>query len=156
MNVRQLRVVRWVQVSGLALSAGDAALMLDRGHFVAALLPAVLIAVWALLLCVQTKLIRRQRRIDAIASRPRPDYSAIARMEREVYGREFGHDGAPGFPPGSVENAVALASGNGLCDGCGGRLALYGTMYRPTLRDGPFYCAPCYRHAEARREAAGS
>ena len=39
----------------------------------------------------QTKVIHRVER----ANRPRPDYSAIARMEREVYGETFEHEGAP-------------------------------------------------------------
>ena len=37
----------------------------------------------------------RQRR----ARPPRPDYTLIAAMEREVYGETFGHDGAPGAVP---------------------------------------------------------
>ena len=32
---------------------------------------------------------------DRQLGRPRPDYSAIAAMEREVYGETFEHDGAP-------------------------------------------------------------
>jgi hypothetical protein len=36
----------------------------------------------ALVMCFQTFAIRRQRRLD----RPRPDYDAIARMEREIFG----------------------------------------------------------------------
>jgi hypothetical protein len=39
----------------------------------------------------QTKTIHRVER----ANRPRPDYGAIAAMEREVYGETFEHEGAP-------------------------------------------------------------
>ena len=53
------------------------------------------VALLVLVMCLQTFVIRRQRRTDAIASRPRPDYSAIAAMEREVYGETFEHEGAP-------------------------------------------------------------
>jgi hypothetical protein len=34
--------------------------------------------------------------LDAVRpARPRPDYAAIARMERRIYGETFGHAGAP-------------------------------------------------------------
>lgn len=46
------------------------------------------VAFLALVMCFQTYVVRRQRRLD----RPRPDYSAIARMEGEVYGETFEHD----------------------------------------------------------------
>ena len=35
-------------------------------------------------------------RMTYVPERPRPDYSAIAAMEREVYGEMFRHEGAPG------------------------------------------------------------
>ena len=45
----------------------------------------------AAVMTYQTKVIHRVER----ANRPRPDYSVIARMEREVYGETFEHEGAP-------------------------------------------------------------
>lgn len=54
-------------------------------------------ALLLLALAAQTRVIRRVEH----ANRPRPDYSAIAAMEREVYGRTFEHDGLPREePPG--------------------------------------------------------
>ena len=50
------------------------------------------------------------RRVYGV-DRPRPDYSAIAAMEREVYGEEFKHEGAPSQRGRSNPNL-------GQCDYC--------------------------------------
>ena len=96
LNAKTLRMVRWVQVAGLILSAAELArgLLLPeyRGS---ALLAAIFIVFWTGLICMQTALIHRRERLE----RPRPDYSAIAAMEREVYGETFEHDGGPETAP---------------------------------------------------------
>jgi hypothetical protein len=70
----------------------------------------------------QTRVIHRIER----ANRPRPDYSLIAAMEREVYGETFGHEGAP--------NPVRMVAGQTrMCARC---MAPYARI------DG--HCAACY------------
>jgi hypothetical protein len=59
----------------------------------------------ALMIGFQTFVLRRQRMLD----RPRPDYSAIAAMEREVYGETFDHDGSrpsPNFAPNRATGKI--------------------------------------------------
>jgi hypothetical protein len=91
MNAKTLRAVRWLQIAGLLLSTADLVRDLLRGYQGDAIFAAVLIAFWSLMLCAQKKLIHRREELE----RPRPDYAAIAAMEREVYGETFEHEGAP-------------------------------------------------------------
>lgn len=50
-----------------------------------------------------------KRKAEAIErSRPRPDYAHIARMEREVYGEAFHHDGAPA-PREPVKRSIVIS-----------------------------------------------
>jgi hypothetical protein len=139
MNARQLRMVRRGQVAGFLLSGGDVGLMLRHGLYAAAL-PAFLIVVWLVLICVQTRLIQRREWLD----RPRPDYSAIAAMERDIYGETFAHEGAP--KSGSVAELHAMMDD----------LAERAMRGRPPKHEcvvfcghGPAraggMCAPCYR-----------
>jgi hypothetical protein len=115
----------------------------------------------------QTKVIRRVER----ASRPRPDYSLIAAMEREIYGETFGHDGAPepgGFvlpagaritPPhgygislaefgqnvaGLHRTMAGIPAVSMLCKGCGSPMS-YARRY----------CLKCYRQYRKTTETPG-
>lgn len=72
---------------------------------------AAAVALLTLALFLETKAIRRIEH----ANRPRPDYSAIARMEREVYGETFQHDGAQ-----PAKRARCY------CDWCRGRAGVHG------------------------------
>jgi hypothetical protein len=113
LNAKTLRAVRWLQIAGLLLSTADLVRDLLRGYQGDAIFAAVLIAFWSLMLCAQTKLIRRREELE----RPRPDYSAIAAMEREVYGEAIEHEGAPAafVPPppvpfmGTLSHGVSMA-----------------------------------------------
>jgi hypothetical protein len=120
LNIKTLRAVRWVQGAGIFLCAGDLAFNLLRGNAAYAVTAVFLLAVWSLLFCVQTKLIRTREHLD----RPRPDYAAIARMEREIYGETFEHDGVP-VPAAPVRRPAArrchdghLRNDDGTCWQC--------------------------------------
>ena len=90
MNLKTLRAVRRVQVTGLAFAGADLPLVIVGGSL-GLLLAAVFVTVaWAALICAQTQLIRRREYLD----RPRPDYSAIARLEMPIWGRTFEHEGS--------------------------------------------------------------
>ena len=65
--------------------------------------------------------------------RPRPDYSLIAAMEREIYGETFKHDGAPLPPPRVVSGPHGLSAPRA-CGLCG----IPGTFARGL-------CGDCYR-----------
>lgn len=79
---------------------------------------------WLPLICMQTWLIARREELD----RPRPDYSLIAAMEREVYGEAFKHEGAPArsippphpFPSGAILPREAVRCYCNYCRGCAG------------------------------------
>ena len=71
----------------------DTADWINLGHVV--LWELAVLAFVASVIGFQAFVIRRQERLD----RPRPDYSAIAAMEREVYGETFEHDGGPETAP---------------------------------------------------------
>jgi len=64
---------------------------LSRGH-IFGLLSLACVAAIAVTLAWQARYLRRAE----IARRPRPDYAAIAAMEREIYGEAFKHEGMPG------------------------------------------------------------
>ena len=85
-----LRVVRWPQIAALIYNLGSFVFNTLIGNMVGMILGAVCVAVLAVAVCVQTRTIRRREYLD----RPRPDYAAIARMEREIYGETFKHEGA--------------------------------------------------------------
>jgi len=88
--MRSLRAWRVFLYAAILINL--AALILDAlagSVFVVA--PVIMITALAVTIRVQTRNRRRREELD----RPRPDYSAIAAMEREVYGETFDHDGAP-------------------------------------------------------------
>lgn len=98
MSVRTLRGVRYAQIGGLLLGIADLAENITIGHLFIAGVAAVLIAFWLVLISAQTWLIGNRKRLDRhreYLDRPRPDYSAIAAMEREIWGEAFEHDRAP-------------------------------------------------------------
>ena len=88
---RALRGVRVFQVAALLLNAAILVLDLIAGRLILALVAVILIGGLAVAIRTQTRTIRRREELD----RPRPDYSLIAAMEREVFGETFKHDGAP-------------------------------------------------------------
>ena len=121
-TLRVLRAVRWIQAVSFLFAAADLVYFLLEGRAALAVVAAVFVVFWSLMLCVQTKLIH----LREAELRPRADYDAIDRMEREVYGQPFKHEGAP----------------EQRCDGC--RTPL-GT--RPRYHDtaGRHYCEACER-----------
>lgn len=79
--------------------------ILDATHGLAiAFLPFVCALFLGCVIAFQTKVIHR---IEA-RNKPRADYALIARMEREVYGEAFEHDGAPQAASGSVAELHAM------------------------------------------------
>jgi len=84
-----LRWFRRLLVVTIAVNAADA---ITRGFTPMLALSTVLCVV---ALVAQTHAIRRMDRQRLTQLRPRPDYAAIAAMERDVYGRAFEHDGGP-------------------------------------------------------------
>jgi len=97
---------RFFCIAALALNllmfAGNA----SAGHTGEMTASGVAALISGIAVLVNTRTIRRaravQRRKEALERRP--DYAAIARMEREIYGEAFKHDGAPGefVPPAPV------------------------------------------------------
>ena len=79
-GVKTLRMLRVVDGVLLIVNAAFAVVLAFAGHFAVSNVAAV--ALLVLVMCSQTFVIRRQRRLG----RACPDYAAIARMEREVYG----------------------------------------------------------------------
>lgn len=65
---------------------------ITAGHVIGATISLALLPAVALTLVWQVRYIHRA---DARRLRPRPDYSLIASMERELYGETFEHEGAP-------------------------------------------------------------
>lgn len=89
-SAKTARRVRLLQVGALILNAGILALNLLAGNAIA-IMNAVCVAALLVAVCFQTRTIRLREKLE----RPRPDYAAIARMERRIYGETFGHAGAP-------------------------------------------------------------
>ena len=80
-SIRTVRRARAFNVGVLALEAAIFGFELATGSLFM-LLPLAWIAVFIAVICWQTRVIRRLEH----EARPRPDYGAIARMEREIYG----------------------------------------------------------------------
>lgn len=94
--VRGITVTRWIRRALaviLAWNLGMGSYDLARGYLFGLVSFACVLGLVAAM-TYQTKVIRRVER----ANRPRPDYSAIAAMEREIYGETFEHDGAVNRP----------------------------------------------------------
>lgn len=132
---KPLRRVRAFQVAALVYNLGSFIYHAVIGGVAGMILGAACIAALAVGIRWITGKIGY---LDAL-DRPRPDYSAIAAMERDIYGETFGHDGAPDIA------ARARPAGRTECRRCGYR-------YRP----GDFgTCRECsrQRHERQRREA---
>jgi hypothetical protein len=99
------RVMRAVLALALVWNLALGVFDLSRGH-VFGLISLVMVAAVTATMVFQTRVIRRIER----QNRPRPDYSAIAAMEREVYGETFRHEGsiASVFLPKDREPSVRL------------------------------------------------
>lgn len=80
----------------------------------------VLLIPVGLVALVQGSLERARKR-----ERPRPDYAAIAAMEREVYGEAFEHEGAP-KPVRTVSGPHGLPAAAQACWHCGDRARIRG------------------------------
>lgn len=89
-RAKKLRRARYGQAAAQTLNAGNLAFEALRGNWFLAAISAVCVVALAVAIWVQTKAIRRREYLD----RPRPDYALIARMEREVYGEAFRHEGS--------------------------------------------------------------
>lgn len=90
-KVRRWRMLNFVAV-GINIGALILSLLADSPLMIVqfVLIPILIWSIW-----IQTISIRRVAAREREAARPRPDYSAIARMEREVWGETFKHEGAP-------------------------------------------------------------
>lgn len=89
-DLRFLRAWRIYVVAALVFNAGMLVVDAVTGNPIV-VLPIICVTFLVGALVLMTRVIRRR----AEQLRPRPDYAAIARMERDVYGETFGHDGAP-------------------------------------------------------------
>ena len=67
---------------------------LSRGHAFGWISLACIVAI-TVTLAWQIRYLHRANLTRLPRMRPRPDYAAIARLEREVYGETFKHEGAP-------------------------------------------------------------
>jgi hypothetical protein len=79
---------------------------------------------------------------SAVSPHPKPDWPAIRRMEREVYGETFKHDGAPAIPEqgATVSTARAWHPDERACAGCG--IVPGGFHYRGSAT-GALWCSGC-------------
>ena len=84
-SAKTLRRVRVLQIAAIIINIAVLAFDLVRGSFLLALVPIACIIALTVAVRVQSGTIKRREWLD----RPRPDYAAIARMEREVYGEAF-------------------------------------------------------------------
>lgn len=84
--LRRQRRLRVIEVAILILGVAD--LVLNLGSLMV-LMPVFVVALMAWALRVNARTVR----LIQHTNRPRPDYAAIARMEREVYGKAFEHAG---------------------------------------------------------------
>jgi len=97
--LRQQRRLRLVEIALLAAGVAIGIVDVLTGSLMV-LLAIAIVAVMAWALRLNTVTVRRIKE----AARPRPDYTRIASLEREVYGKTFEHEGAPeiripGVPP---------------------------------------------------------
>ena len=90
-RTKGLRRVRVAQGAVIFFETGGGVFEALRGSAVGVGILAVCTVAVVLAMVWLTGKIRQREYLD----RPRPDYSAIAAMEREVYGETFKHDGAP-------------------------------------------------------------
>ena len=96
--------------------------------------------------CVMNMLRDGNQRRQAIRSAHLPDYSLIARMEREIYGEAFSHDGAPEVAAstrvprrtGTGTTSTIHFAGRPSLNGGGGGMSTFANM------NGRDYCARCH------------
>jgi hypothetical protein len=143
-RAKALRRARYGQVAALTANVGTLAFNLVVSPWVA-LVPLACIIALALAIWMTTRTIRRREYLD----RPRPDYAAIAAMEREVYGETFRHEGSiasmflppelhplvtPEVPPGLFETIIETGRerivspkpSRCYCSWCRGRAGVHG------------------------------
>lgn len=89
-DLRFLRAWRIYVVAALVFNAGMLVVDAVTGNPIV-VLPIICVTFLVGALVLMTRVIGRR----AEQLRPRPDYAAIARMERDVYGETFQHDGSP-------------------------------------------------------------
>lgn len=120
--LRFARAWRWYLRAAAAAQVALAALNTLVWHVPAfVVVSAVLFVALLATLRLQARTIRKLE----YQNRRRPDYAHIARMEREIYGEAFTHDGAPGTGGGTVPAGIltgyvtvrcAAHPGEGFCD----------------------------------------
>ena len=140
-GTKAMRYARAFNVAAIVMNVAIFALDLLSGRHALAFMPFVCIAALSVCVRMQTKSIRRREELD----RPRPDYASIARMEREVWGRAFEHDGAPGMSVAELratmdDLAERATARRNTCIGCDYPAAYSGR------------CAACYRRWKAGRD----
>ena len=130
-GVRAVRSWRIFNVVTLAFNLLLLTLNAVSGNILA-VVNAAAVAILVAAVYVNTRTIHRIQERD----RPRPDYAAIAAMERDIWGRTFEHAGAPEGDP--------VAGFHAMMDG----LAERGTKCRMCAHGHPFLggiCAECAR-----------
>lgn len=97
-RIRGSRAARALIIAAAACEATAGAMQVAAAQVITAAIMAVTIVLMIATLSLQTALIRQLRAQEARLLREarRPDYAAIAAMEREIWGRAFEHAGAPG------------------------------------------------------------
>ena len=96
-SIRRMRRARALNVGVLAIEAAIFGIEFATGSPFA-ILPLAWIVVFIAVICWQTRVIRRRE----YECRPRPDYAAIARMEREIYGEAVARCTSPLCPCGGT------------------------------------------------------
>lgn len=96
-SIRGMRRARALNVGVLAIEAAIFGFDLAIGSLFM-ILPLAWIVVFIAVICWQTRVIRRRE----YECRPRPDYAAIARLEREVYGEAVAWCRSPLCPCGGT------------------------------------------------------
>jgi hypothetical protein len=121
---RRIRLARWIRVLAATSVAIDAAGCVEWAAArqpAPELLTAFTAAFMTANVLLQTVNIRRWRREEARLlheTRPRPDYAAIAAMETEIWGRAFGHAGAPETAPAPRRYTTWNEDGERFCPWC--------------------------------------
>jgi hypothetical protein len=99
-SIRAMKAVRALNVFAILLNIGALILNVMLGNWWIVILPVLCIPASSAIVVWQTKRIHAR----TAGSRPRPDYSLIASMERPIWGEAFEHAGAPAVRPALVRH----------------------------------------------------
>jgi hypothetical protein len=107
----RLQFARWLSFSVAATGAAFSALNAASGHLWLTVTDAFCVAVSLAVGAVMSAQLRKLNATAAI-----PDYTRIAGMEREIYGKAFCHDGAPEPDPQCRKSQHENPAGDGWDD----------------------------------------